>query len=366
MRTKLFILRITAAGILVTLLHNQAFSQTTIFSEDFEGEPDVLLNGTAEDTAGAIWSANGFATTDGFLDVGQVEGSAVLPFVPEVGNIYTLSIDIETDSDRWVGIGFSQNGSSEVLNSAQDRFAQSGGVSWFLLRPDIINQVQQVEIFGGPNTMLPIPDTDENFFDSSLPVRSMSIVLDATSDLTGASFEADFLIDGSSVSSGPQTIDVTLESINFVGFTFEGPSAQSFNPFITVDNFLLTSETVITQSPLDCDSSGSVDLGDIECATSDTISELLETVSILPGDLDLNGEVAFADFLILSANFGQEVDGYTNGDIDLNGSVEFADFLALSGNFGSSSAAASVPEPTALASLFCIMLCGMKLRRRRS
>lgn len=56
----------------------------------------------------------------------------------------------------------------------------------------------------------------------------------------------------------------------------------------------------------------------------------------LGGDIDGNGKVEFADFLILSGNFGNEVDPGTNGDIDGNGKVEFADFLVLSGNFGKS------------------------------
>ena len=49
------------------------------------------------------------------------------------------------------------------------------------------------------------------------------------------------------------------------------------------------------------------------------------------GDLDGNGMVEFADFLVLSSNFGTEVADHTAGDIDCSGSVDFADFLALSG-----------------------------------
>ena len=78
------------------------------------------------------------------------------------------------------------------------------------------------------------------------------------------------------------------------------------------------------------------------------------------GDLDGNGQVEFADFLVLSANFGQEVDSHAAGDIDCNGTVEFADFLALSSNFGSSvGEAENVPEPNSSVLIavagFCLM-----------
>ena len=54
----------------------------------------------------------------------------------------------------------------------------------------------------------------------------------------------------------------------------------------------------------------------------------------LNGDADFNGTVAFADFLILSSNFGQDGKRWSEGDFIANGRVEFADFLTLSSNFG--------------------------------
>lgn len=83
------------------------------------------------------------------------------------------------------------------------------------------------------------------------------------------------------------------------------------------------------------------------------------------GDLDGNGTVEFADFLTLSANFGNEVADHTFGDVDCNGTVEFADFLALSANFGNTTAAASVPEPsTGLLLSFSVLCMGLARRRR--
>ena len=83
------------------------------------------------------------------------------------------------------------------------------------------------------------------------------------------------------------------------------------------------------------------------------------------GDLDENGEVDFADFLILSGNFGMQTDTHLDGDINCNGEVDFPDFLALSANFGTAVAAANVPEPSAAwMSLMATMLLGL-IRVRR-
>ncbi len=56
-------------------------------------------------------------------------------------------------------------------------------------------------------------------------------------------------------------------------------------------------------------------------------------VDTILGDIDGNGTVEFADFLILSENFGTNAE---DGDLDGNGEVGFADFLLLSNNFGKS------------------------------
>jgi|GEM_PF-4527910 len=88
---------------------------------------------------------------------------------------------------------------------------------------------------------------------------------------------------------------------------------------------------------------------------------------VLAGDLDQNGEVAFPDFLILSANFGATDVSYGEGDVDCDGAVAFSDFLAMSNNFGQSAGAQSVPEPSS-ASLIVFalvgMVCGLRKRVR--
>lgn len=86
------------------------------------------------------------------------------------------------------------------------------------------------------------------------------------------------------------------------------------------------------------------------------------------GDLDGDGQVAFADFLVLSANFGTNVADHTFGDIDCNGSVQFADFLVLSNNFGQAvgAEASSVPEPSSAVLALLGTLVLLSVRKKRS
>ena len=52
------------------------------------------------------------------------------------------------------------------------------------------------------------------------------------------------------------------------------------------------------------------------------------------GDLDFDDALTFADFLVLSSNFGKTADAvYADGDLNVDGSVNFSDFLILSEAF---------------------------------
>jgi hypothetical protein len=86
--------------------------------------------------------------------------------------------------------------------------------------------------------------------------------------------------------------------------------------------------------PGDCNGDGVADAGDLDCACgAGELGDVLAATGLTAGDIDGNGEVALADFLVLSTNFNQAVSGYTAGDLDCNGNVNFSDFLTLSTNF---------------------------------
>ena len=98
----------------------------------------------------------------------------------------------------------------------------------------------------------------------------------------------------------------------------------------------------------DCNLDTELTAGDLSCVADVAARDaVLEALNTLPGDLDGNGQVAFADFLVLSTNFGTDSTSYSDGNINLTGTIDFADFLVLSSNFGQTAAATSaVPEPS--------------------
>lgn len=126
--------------------------------------------------------------------------------------------------------------------------------------------------------------------------------------------------------------------------------------------------TASTGGAADCDNSGALDAGDLSCvATIEDRDAVLGALNTVAGDLDGDGSVAFADFLVLSSNFGNAEGTYAEGNVDLTDGVAFADFLALSSNFGATSAASSVPEPsTRIPAILALFAMPLLRKRKRS
>ena len=99
---------------------------------------------------------------------------------------------------------------------------------------------------------------------------------------------------------------------------------------------------------------------------------------LLVGDLDIDGDVDFFDYIATSNHFG-ETEGMTfyDGDMDGDGDVDFFDYIAVSNHFGDtlpavaaapelgSVASASVPEPGSMILLLTSVACLVWWCRRR-
>ncbi len=124
---------------------------------------------------------------------------------------------------------------------------------------------------------------------------------------------------------------------------------------------------VQTPTSLDFNNDGLVNQDDAPFVCSlDDPTATVNANGFFLGDVDLNGSVEFADFLILSASFGSADAHYGMGDIDCSSDVAFADFLILSSNFGAGVGIASVPEPTNCLLLAFAALIALSGSRRKT
>ena len=79
----------------------------------------------------------------------------------------------------------------------------------------------------------------------------------------------------------------------------------------------------------------SLDLNADQAVTGQDIDYLVDVImGAQRGDVDLDGHVGFADFLVLSDNFGSSDAYWSGGNFDDDDNVSFADFLALADSFG--------------------------------
>ncbi|MCA9184208.1 MAG: PEP-CTERM sorting domain-containing protein [Planctomycetales bacterium] len=81
------------------------------------------------------------------------------------------------------------------------------------------------------------------------------------------------------------------------------------------------------------------------------------SMTFIEGDVNLDGTVNNADFLIIAGNFRESVTSLADGDLNSDGFVDFSDFRIWKNAAGGAIAAtASVPEPATLTMLLLGML----------
>ena len=114
-----------------------------------------------------------------------------------------------------------------------------------------------------------------------------------------------------------------------------------------------------SSNPNDYNSDSIVDGRDIDlaCSFGEPLDEIFAELGVPFGDLNLDFQVGFADFLVLSVNFGASEALYSQGDLSCDNQVSFLDFLLLSQEFGTQYATA-VPEPNSGPLTFALLLLG--------
>jgi autotransporter-associated beta strand protein len=228
----LAVLVATLAGSMSTV----TFAQTTLYTDSFGGA-GTALNGTLVQggtlqTGAVAWSANSAFLNNGTMD-GNVEGSAILPFVPVVNSTYTLSLDVFNTTDRWVGLGFKNSAlTAPGTDQVNDRLSNGGGIAWMLYRDHLTDPLQDIQLFAGLNTGNPIADNDSAVTFNQF--NNLKIILNTTGD--GSTFTADFQVNNASISSGPQVVNQPISAIQYVAMSYDDATAAA----ISYDNFLFT------------------------------------------------------------------------------------------------------------------------------
>lgn len=231
---------------ILTLGPIAAQAQMVIYSEDFTGDALTALSGTAPDTTinAAAWTAGTRFTTDGIILAAAGNQSALLPFVPAQGNIYTVSADINTTAtgQNWISLGFS----AAVNALPNNRFADPPftALASFLLRENrgIGTGATDAQFFLGEQTMqatsFPTPPTG---------VVNAKITLDATNvDSTNWTIALSIngalqtLVTNSMPTDGS---DVGTDASKFSDIKWVGFTLANANVTGTIDNFRVESTT---------------------------------------------------------------------------------------------------------------------------
>jgi len=114
------------------VLHAAPPAPTVIYSQDFaSGSATSNLKGSTTTKGDGVW-VTGWSEikTDGSAPFGW----CYLPFTPEPGKIYTLSVDMVATGNGWNAMGFQTGGVEAVLNDS--------GAGWQLVAPEGFMEVR--------------------------------------------------------------------------------------------------------------------------------------------------------------------------------------------------------------------------------
>lgn len=310
----------------------------------------------------------------GFNQIATIEGgtfdglTSLQNLVLQGNRIATLRSDALEGLTNLESLDLSENRMATIDSGA---FSELANLQILVLAR---NNLAELNFAGATFEQLgtPKPFVDGNLFIDRSKIKSL--ILD-NATLNRASFEeivgeASSITDASLVGltfsdSNPADLDrlFDIRSLTnvWVHEALFDLYAEGFNSFDSIDG-----KTVTITEVGDCNKDRALTAADLSCVYNTELRDIvLAQLESLPGDLDGNGDVSFADYLTLSNNFGGDLLGYADGNIDLQGEIDFADYLILAENFGLRDPV-PVPEPDAIivGLLGTICLTGCRRSRR--
>jgi len=219
------------AGALPLFLCSLGHAQTTIYSQTFNGGTTSINQKAptvATDTAGAASSAIWYdvlnTSTNTLYANGSWNGaegdSAVLPFTPRNGYIYTLTVSMTFAGypGSWVGAGFAQKYDYNTVGATDGRFTSAAveGTDWAIFT----ESSGTLQWFGGPETAATV-GTVAAIVPGNVPAtHTMVITLNTTAPAwtITCSMDGKAAVTSSTSSSGVYTY-TTNPVISAVGIT---------------------------------------------------------------------------------------------------------------------------------------------------
>ena len=209
---------IVVAGLITGIAIGSAQAQLVIqYSDNFSGDAEDNLHGTTPDTTtgGATWSAHENWKADGSIaDATEGEHNAYLPFSPETGWIYTLTVTLDKPTKEFAAFGFTE-GNAGVTSSGSFFGAGNNANPWFFYRSSGEINARAFPATGGSDDIGGYTGT-----------QTLSIVLDTTETLWSVAW-----FDG--VDSDPvHTWDYTENpTINWVGMGRQRGAGANLSSF---------------------------------------------------------------------------------------------------------------------------------------
>lgn len=217
----------SAVSVFVWFMITQSSSRTQgeiiIYSDDFSGSGSTVLAGLAPDIrpGSETWIASSNSPTwlaNGAITGGGLARNAWLPFVPQSGEVYRLSLSIDVTNNtlgNWMALGFSPSNTTE-----QAFGANANAAPWVFKRgPNGGTAYQVVSGLGPGNSGF---GTLGSGFSGSTQIL---IELDTRQP----NWTAEWFVDGNSL-RGPVAYD-TNPTINYVGFGRDGDAVGSVSSF---------------------------------------------------------------------------------------------------------------------------------------
>lgn len=202
------------------IIYADTFTRTGALLADV---PDTRL-GLYGGSASATWAGANFPLASDMVSAATVNGAATLPFVPETGRVYTLSVTENTlTGNGWLALGYS-DGPGSSINSYHLDVTLAFPKAWMLMISPTSGSNNQSFYGGGTNGV-----ANGAPIGNAKGTHTISIVLDTNPAL----WTLDWKIDGVSKRTAAFAANPTISSISFGR---EAASTGTFDDFsLTVD-----------------------------------------------------------------------------------------------------------------------------------